>query len=73
MSPSLHIEQRESEGIVILDLEGQLIFGQGDLELRDKLACLHQSGKVNIDFVQRQEGGDLDRHPRSAACLPEVE
>jgi anti-sigma B factor antagonist len=45
---SLHIEQRESEGIVILDLSGSLTLGQGDLELRDRLPALHQSGKVNI-------------------------
>jgi len=45
---SLHIEQRENEGIVILDLEGPLTLGHGDLELRDRLHALHQSGKVNI-------------------------
>jgi len=45
---SLQIEQRESEGVVILDLKGPLTSGHGDLELRDRLAALHQSGKVNI-------------------------
>jgi anti-sigma B factor antagonist len=45
---SLHIEQRESEGIVILDLKGPLTLGRGDSELRDTLRALHQSGKVNI-------------------------
>ena len=45
---SLHIEQRESEGIVILDLKGPLTLGHGDLELRDRLPALHQAGKVNI-------------------------
>jgi len=45
---SLHIEQRESEGIVILDLKGPLTLGHGDSELRDTLRALHQSGKVNI-------------------------
>ncbi|MGO4879685.1 MAG: STAS domain-containing protein [Bryobacteraceae bacterium] len=45
---SLHIEQRESEGIVILDLKGPLTSGQGDLELRERLSALHQSGQVNI-------------------------
>jgi anti-sigma B factor antagonist len=45
---SLHIEQREREGIVILDLKGPLTLGHGDLELRDRLPALHQSGKVNI-------------------------
>jgi anti-sigma B factor antagonist len=45
---SLHIEQRESEGVIILDLKGPLTLGHGDLELRDRLPALHQSGKVNI-------------------------
>lgn len=45
---SLHIEERESEGIVILDLKGPLTLGHGDLELRDRLPALHQSGKVKI-------------------------
>ena len=45
---SLQIEQRESQGVVILDLKGPLAFGQGDSELRDRLAALHQTGNVNI-------------------------
>ena len=45
---SLHIEERESEGVVILDLKGPLTFGHGDLELRDRLPAVHQAGKVNI-------------------------
>ena len=45
---SLEIEQRESEGVVILDLKGPLTFGDGDLAVRDRLHALHQSGKVNI-------------------------
>ncbi len=44
---SLHIEEREREGIVILDLKGPLTLGHGDLELRDRLPALHESGKVN--------------------------
>jgi anti-sigma B factor antagonist len=45
---SLHIEERERESIAILDLNGPLTFGDGDLELRDRLSALCQSGKVNI-------------------------
>jgi len=45
---SLHIAQRESEGIVILDLKGPLTLGHEDSELRDSLAALCQSGKLNI-------------------------
>lgn len=45
---SLHIEERESDGITILDLKGSLTLGHGDLELRDRLSALHQSGQFNI-------------------------
>jgi len=44
----LHIGERERKGIVILDLKGPLTLGQGCLGLRDKLAALSASGKVNI-------------------------
>jgi anti-sigma B factor antagonist len=44
----LQIEAREKEGIVILDLKGFLTLGDGDLALRERLATLHQSGKINI-------------------------
>jgi anti-sigma B factor antagonist len=56
---SLHIEQREREGIVILDLKGPLTLGQGDLELRDRLPALHQSGKVNI-ILNLKEVTEID-------------
>lgn len=45
---SLHIEQRDREGIVILDLKGPLAVGRADMQLRDTLAALHESGKDNI-------------------------
>src|SRR5512141_541798 len=51
---SLHIEERENEGIVVLDLKGPLTLGHGDLELRDRLPALHQSGKVNIVLNLRE-------------------
>jgi len=56
---SLQIEQREREGIVILDLKGPLTFGQGDLELRERLAALHESGMVNI-ILNLKEVNDID-------------
>lgn len=48
LTMSLHFEEREREGITILDLKGPLTLGHGDLELRDRLLSLHQSGKVYI-------------------------
>jgi anti-sigma B factor antagonist len=45
---SLHIGQRENEGITILDLKGPLTLGHADLIFRETLSALHQSGRVNI-------------------------
>jgi anti-sigma B factor antagonist len=56
---SLEIEQRESEGIVILDLKGPITSGHGDLELRDRLLSLHQSGRINI-VLNLEAVSDID-------------
>jgi anti-sigma B factor antagonist len=56
---SLQIEERESKGIVILDLKGPITLGNGDLELRDRLPSLHQSGKVNI-VLNLKDVSDID-------------
>ena len=56
---SLQIEQRENEGIVILDLKGPLVLGPGDSKLRDSLAALDQSGKVNIG-LNLKDVSDID-------------
>jgi anti-sigma B factor antagonist len=56
---SLHIEQSEREGIVILHLKGPLTFGQADLDFRDKVAALHESGKVNI-ILNLKEVTEID-------------
>lgn len=56
---SLEIEQRETEGIVILDLKGPITLGHGDLELRDRLPSLHQSGLVNI-VLNLKDVTDID-------------
>ncbi len=45
---NLEIEQREKEGIPILDLKGQLTLGDEDLALRQKLTALLDGGKTNI-------------------------
>jgi len=56
---SLQIEEREKEGIVILDLKGSLTLGEGDLALRERLAALHRSGKINI-ILDLKEVIDID-------------
>ena|SRR5215472_18036375 len=45
---SLEIQQREREGIVILDLKGRLTVGPEAGALRDRIASLIQAGTVNI-------------------------
>ncbi len=45
---SLHIEEHEADGVVILDLDGDLTFGEGDLAFRERLLALREAGKVKI-------------------------
>ena len=45
---SLQMEQRESEGIVILDLKGKLVLGAGDVSLRQRLQELREAGHLNV-------------------------
>jgi len=56
---SSHIEQRDNEGIVILDVKGPLTLGHGDLQLRDRLCALQQAGKVNI-ALNLKDVSDID-------------
>lgn len=42
------ITQRESETIVILDLKGDLTFGPGDLEFRNRFASLLDAGATRL-------------------------
>jgi anti-sigma B factor antagonist len=45
---NLEIEQREREGIPILDLKGQLTLGEEDLALRQKLTSMLDAGQSKI-------------------------
>jgi anti-sigma B factor antagonist len=45
---SLHIQQREREGITILDLDGRITVGPEATALRDKVAELSQAGVHNL-------------------------
>ena len=45
---SLDIQQREHEGIVILDLKGRITVGPEASALRDRIAVLIKAGMVNI-------------------------
>ena len=47
-SVDLRIEQREREGIVILDLKGRLVLGQEDIALRQRLQALRDAGQANV-------------------------
>jgi len=44
----LEIQQREKEGVAILDLKGRLILGPGDLSLRERLLSLVADGTRNV-------------------------
>ena len=45
---SLDIEQRENEGIAILDLKGRITVGPGASALREKVAALNAAGVRNL-------------------------
>lgn len=44
----LNIHQREREGIVILDLDGRLVMGGGDIALRDFVQSLLDNGNRQL-------------------------
>ncbi|HYP12605.1 MAG TPA: STAS domain-containing protein [Bryobacteraceae bacterium] len=45
---TLDIEEREREGIVLLDLKGRLVVGEPVASLREKIRELADSGRVNM-------------------------
>jgi anti-anti-sigma factor len=45
---NLEVEQRERDGVVILDLEGPLVLGEEDLALRQRVVSLLQAGQRNL-------------------------
>ena len=45
---SMDIEQREREGIVILDLKGRLVVGEPIASVRERIRELCESGRSNI-------------------------
>ena len=45
---ALEIQEREREGIVLLDLKGRLIVGEPVSSLREKVRELSDAGKVNV-------------------------
>ena len=56
---SLAFEQRELEGIMVVALKRQLVFGQDDIALRDMLTAFGQSGKISE--VDQIVSSGLDR------------
>ncbi len=55
----LEIEQRENEGIFILDLKGRLVLGPEDLALRQRLQALLDGEHLNV-IVNLKEVSDID-------------
>ena len=56
---TLDIQQREREGIAILDLRGRLVVGEATSNLREKIRELGESGLKNI-IVNLQEVDYID-------------
>lgn len=56
---TLEIQQREREGIVILDLSGRLVVGEATSALREKIRELCDSGRNNV-IVNLQEVDYID-------------
>jgi anti-sigma B factor antagonist len=56
---NLQIEQREAEGIVILDLKGRLVLGPGDVALRQRLQVLRDAGSVKV-ALNLKEVSEMD-------------
>ena len=56
---TLEIQQREREGIIILDLSGRLVVGEATSSLREKIRQLSESGRHNV-IVNLQEVDYID-------------
>jgi len=48
--PEMRIVERQVGGVVILDLHGRILIGQGDNQLRAAVTGLADGGSVNILF-----------------------
>jgi anti-anti-sigma factor len=55
----LQVNQRESEGIVVLDLKGRLILGPEDVALRQRLQALREAGSTNV-ALNLKDVSDID-------------
>ncbi len=62
----LSLTERSKEGIVILDLKGQIVAGEGADRLRDRMKALAEEGKVNailnlaqVDYIDSSGLGAL--------------
>lgn len=44
----MNIKRREREGVVILELEGKITIGRGDVALREAVSSVLEEGRKNI-------------------------
>jgi anti-sigma B factor antagonist len=44
----MEIQERQQEGVTILDLKGRLLIGEGDVMLREKVNSLVDSGQTRV-------------------------
>ncbi len=55
----LQIEQKETQGIFVLDLTGRLVLGEEDLGLRQRLTSLLDSGRSKV-ILNLKAVSDID-------------
>ena len=72
----MNIDIRKEEGIVILDLEGKLTIGEGDVQLReelqDQLDRGHRKILLNLGGVKMMDSSGLGELVRAKSIADEV-
>lgn len=75
----MNIDRRYEEGVAILDLNGKLVIGEGDVKLREEVVDLLQKGErkilLNLKGVKTMDSsglGELIRCKASAGSVDSV-
>lgn len=73
----MKIRTREEEGVIIVDLEGKLVIGDGDVELRDEVGDILDRGTkkilLNLGGVKMMDSSGLGELVRCKATANEQE
>ena len=72
----MKIKSRKEEGVTILDLTGKLVIGEGDVQLRDAIRDLLDSGVkkilLNLQGVRMMDSSSLGELVRSKSAASSV-